>query len=176
MKAAVAIDLAVQLVTPVPDDWWPMVWAWIQELPDCNRDDDGPQTWEELRAARALSAEYGEQTFGVLADGVPVGFLSYAPINGHVAMTRGIVFTRDVHGTGIPRLAAHQMLARVWASGFRKVQAVYFVNNIRVAAFLRGLGAVEEGVLRDQAMQHGRLISAKLVAIFAPEDVCQRAV
>jgi len=132
------------------------------------------QKWVQhaLAEARADSAMEGERTFGVLVNGLPVGYLSYAPLNARVAITRGIVFTQAVYGTGVARIAAEQVLRDVFASGIRKLQATYYTHNIRVAAWLRALGAVEEGCLRDQVLQHGRPVSLKVVAIFAPEEPC----
>lgn len=67
--------VAITYVSPVPWDWYPRVWDWLQEFPQSNRDDDGPACMEDLRAGRILAAQQGEQTWGVLADGEPVGFL-----------------------------------------------------------------------------------------------------
>jgi len=156
------------LESPAPSEWGPIVWQWMHQHPDLNFDDGSATTQDVWLAGLAAEAAEGERTWGARSDGRPIGFLGMRPLSPRVWMSRGLCFCRSVHGTGLPHLATARALAEVFALGAEKVCAPYYAHNVRVGAFLRGLGAVEEGCLRGQVTQHGRPVDLKLVAIFAP--------
>ncbi len=81
-------------------------------------------------------------------------------------MLHGIVFTSAVHGLGVSQAAMRQVLTWCWAHGIDKVSASYFADNMRVGAFLARVGAIPEGLLRQQTIRAGQAIDMPLVAFF----------
>lgn len=158
----------VELVSPLPDAWIPLLWGWLRETPDANFDDDSPTTYDafvdEMRARQAR----GERSWGVRVEGVPVGAIGYLPMTARLGVFHGICMRRSACGTGIAAVAVQRVLNELFASGVDKVCAYAFATNTRVAVFFDKLGAELEGVQRAQVIQHGRPIDLRLMAFFNP--------
>jgi RimJ/RimL family protein N-acetyltransferase len=155
----------VELVYPMPADWVPWLWAWLCESPAVYFDDAGPQTLEAFQATVAQRAVAGERRWGVKVNGIPAGVLAYQPVSrfsgiGHVC------FTRTVPTQGVPGIAVRQALDELRREGVRKVCCVFYADNRAIRRFLRTLGAVEEGLLRNQVERGGQLVDLRLMALF----------
>jgi RimJ/RimL family protein N-acetyltransferase len=55
----------------------------------------------------------------------------------------------------------------VFEIGYRKISLSCFAHNNAIKGLLRKLGAVREGVLKDQTTQNGEPVSVELYAIYA---------
>jgi hypothetical protein len=71
--SALVAPAPVSLVSPLPASWYPRLWAWVQEDPTANLDDDSPRTAAAFRLALQTRAAI-ERTWGVLVDETPVGY------------------------------------------------------------------------------------------------------
>jgi RimJ/RimL family protein N-acetyltransferase len=157
------------LVSPMPAEWWPKLWSWLQEQPDANLDDYSPRTYDEFADEMIARTEAGERSWGVEIYGHPVGAIGYKPLTPRLGMFHGICFTREACGTGIARAAVREVLDTVYAEGVEKVCAYFLADNRRVGRFFQKLGAVTEGVQVAQTMQLGKRKDLKLVALFNPK-------
>jgi RimJ/RimL family protein N-acetyltransferase len=152
-------------VSPLPVTWIPRLWAWLHEVPTANFDDYSPTHLATFDAEMRERLK-DERTWGVLADGVPVGVVGYRPITDRLGVFHGICFTRSACGTGIAAVAVRHVLAELFAAGADKVCAYFFADNTRVRRFFEKLGAVSEGRQVAQSVQHGRPIDLQLMAFF----------
>jgi len=157
------------LLSPFPASALPRAWEWLREFPANNFDDYGPRTLEEFLAVMEERASQ-EFTWGVLYEGELCGIIAFLPLTERTGTFHGICFTRSVHGKGIAKEAVGQVIEELFASGIQKIQAGIFADNIRVARFLTGLGAVEEGLLREQTMRGGIAVDMQLLAIFKAKE------
>jgi RimJ/RimL family protein N-acetyltransferase len=163
------------VIAPLPADWYPRLWAWMQEDPDANGDDTAPKTCDAFEMALRGRAARGEQSWGFTHEGTPIGAMAFQPLSGDVGTLHGICFTRAVHGTGLPRAAVAVVLTELHAAGMRKICASYLVTNARVERFLQKLGFVIEGTLRDHTTVHGHRVSVRCVALFSSTLIQPRA-
>lgn len=145
------------------------LWNWLMQFPKANLDDSSPQTPEEFeRFFPLLTAS--RELLGVEIDGKLLGAMGFENLSPGLGALRGIVFDRSTHGSGAPLAALKLLLDRAWTSGYRKIEAQMLASNGRVYAFLRKLGAVDEGTLRAHVLQDGKRIDMRLVAFF-PEAI-----
>lgn len=152
-------------LVPATIAWSDQMWAWMQEAPDLNLDDSGPQTAEAFadELTRRLHTEW---VWGVTWQDQPVGAIGVALPTARVAWFHGIVFTQAVHGLGVSQTAVLDVLGGLWDLGVAKVSASYFADNVRVGRFLSRLGAQPEGLLKQQTTRHGQPVDLQLVAFF----------
>ncbi len=153
------------LRSPFPEAFYPQLWAWLNEFPENNFDDYGPQDYRTFEIAMTERAGI-ERTWAVMQDCIPVGIVAYLPFTPRSGTFHGICFSKAVHGTGLAQWAVSQVLAELFASGVEKVSASFFSSNERVARFLAGLGAVDEGFLRKHTLRNGIAIDMRLMAFF----------
>jgi RimJ/RimL family protein N-acetyltransferase len=174
----------VELVYPMPADWVPWLWAWLCEDRAANFDEDEPQTLEAFTAAVARRAAMGERRWGVRVNGAPVGSIAYQPMTArvglaHICITRSrdawrkalglrglMALPRRIRGSGVTAEAARQVGQCLRSEGIRKVCFAFHADNTRVGRFLEKLGAVNEGLLRDQVERDGRFLDLRLMALF----------
>ncbi len=157
--------MSFSLVSPFPPGELPLAWAWLHEFPANNFDDYGPTTYAEF--AEEMERRGGaEQTWGIMAAGHLCGIVAYLPYTPRSGTFHGVCFTRSVHGTGIPRAAVRAIADEIFASGVEKISASFFASNLKVHRFLAGLGAVDEGLMRQHTLQGGIPIDMRLVALF----------
>lgn len=154
------------LETPFPDRALDLAWYWLQHDQHANFDDYGPRDFNafEVEMRRRLAA--GERTWGVREHRDLVGIIGYLPITPRLGTFHGICFDSLVHGSGIPQESVRAVLAQLWSAGVEKVCASYFMHNLRVHRFLKGIGAIEEGVFRAQTLQNGKPVDMRSVALF----------
>ena len=116
------------LVTPLRDDWWPLLWLLVHEDPQANLDDDAPATLGAFVDEMSNRQEFLlERIWGVLDDdGTPVGVIAFRPLTRRVGAFHGICFTKDVHGTGLPRQAVQAVIEILVMDGYVKIQAGFF--------------------------------------------------
>src|SRR5579883_279284 len=156
------MDPRVALCAPFPAASIPQLWAWLQEFPDANFDDDGPRTLEEFTAQ--MQARIGsERTCGAEAHGELCGAIGYRQLDPQAGLFRGICFARRVHGTGIARAAVSQVIAQAFAEGTQRIYALHFADNVRVHRLLLALGARAQAVLPRWTRRHGQPLDVRLV-------------
>jgi RimJ/RimL family protein N-acetyltransferase len=165
---------SIDLVSPLPMDWIPLLWQWLREDPQANFDDYAPTTLEDFRDEMTQRLVI-ERSWGVLVDGAPVGAIGYFPATARLGMLHGICFTRQVCGTGVARVAVQRVLDELFATGVDKVCVSCFVDNVRVHRFLASFGAVTEGLQNDQTIRQGQPIAMSLMAIFNPARMLKKA-
>lgn len=157
----------IDLTSPAPPAWMPLLWGWIQECPDANLDDYGPKSLEafcqEMQRRAAI-----ERTWAVSLYDRPAGVIAYLPCREYVGMFHGICFAQNVCGTGLAHEAVERVLAQLWREGVEKVSAAFFADNERVFRFLVKLGAEYEGVLKAQTRRGGQPVDTVLMALFNP--------
>jgi len=164
----------LSLQTPFPIQSADLLWSWLQESPDSNLDDYGPQTAEEC--ARELAVRNKREiTWMVKQDGAPVGFIGFAPFNARHGSLHGVCFTQSACGTGAARIALAWVITYLFSTGIEKISASYFADNLRVDRFLRKLGFQEEGLMRKQTLRRGQPVDMRVLALFE-EDLCRSVV
>lgn len=156
----------IELVSPLPPEYYSLVWRWLGEHPANNQDDFSPKTYAGFQVDMDLRQER-EDVFLVLSDGKPVGAIGFCPMTPHAGMLHGILFSKSVHGTGVAKRAMQMLMEKLFASGLQKISASYYQHNARVGRFLEKLGFRVEGLMVDQTLQDGRAVSMVLVAAFA---------
>lgn len=151
-------------ITPFPLVHAGLAWIWLQEHPQFNFDDHGPKNPADLRTEFRRRQWRGESLVEVTADGKPVGIVGYFPISPVTGMLHGICFSKEVHGTGIPFEGVRQCLRAFFETGVSKISATYYADNLRVRAFLKKFGAVDEGLLQRHVLRNDNLMNMQLVA------------
>jgi RimJ/RimL family protein N-acetyltransferase len=158
----------IELLSPFPPSEFGRAWDWLNEYPERNLDDYGPQSREAWIAEMERRAEH-ERTWGVVKDGELVGIIGYLPLAPRCGWFHGICFTRSAWGRATTQTAVEAVIQELFATGVEKISASYFADNPKIHRFLADLGAVEEGLLRKQTLRGGELIDMRLVAIFKRE-------
>lgn len=162
-----ALRWQVVRLVPFPTERRTDLWNWLMQYPKANFDDESPKTPEEFERFFPLLLA-SRELWGVEIDGRLLGAMGFEPLTPGLGALRGIVFDRSTHGSGAPLAALRLLLERAWQRGFRKVSAQLLVSNSRAYAFLRKLGATDEGMQRAHALQGGKPVDMRIVAFFAP--------
>ena len=122
------------------------------------------------RSMRRIAA--GEAVlYAVVKDGALVGVSGFGldPINA-TAEIGGTSLHPDVRGGPVTPETPRLMLAHAFASGARRVQFKVDAANLRSAAAMRKIGAVQDGVLRqDQITWTGRVRDTIIFSILDTE-------
>jgi len=71
--------------------------------------------------------------------------------------------------------AMRQFLDMLFSTGVEKIAAGYFADNLRVRAFLRKLGAEDEGYLKAHTVRNGERIDMRQVAFHKEQYLCHSA-
>lgn len=162
----VPTSTSVLSVVPADSSWWPSVWAWMQDAPHANMDDDSPQTPEAFSAVMDQRCLTGELIFGLIVDGMRVGVMGYLPINHRLAMLHGICLRPECQGQGYGTQAVLHLLAHLKSVGVEKVTATYYATNQPIRALLQKMGFRDEGFLVDHITQQGHPVSVYCVSCF----------
>lgn len=153
----------IHVLTPFPSDWLFQLWGWLHEYPDANKDDSSPKHFDEF--AELMSGRFhGEQSWGVLKNGLPCGFIGYQPVSSEIGLLHGICFARGHCNRIEKRQIVGNILEGLFKSGVHKISATYFANNLKIAVFLDNLGFECEGLLKQHAKQHGKWIDLQFVS------------
>jgi RimJ/RimL family protein N-acetyltransferase len=156
-----------QLISPFPPESLPEAWAWLNQFPHSNFDDFGPKTYEEFVLEMDRREGMGEHTWGAVDEtGEPVGIIGYRPIVAFTGCFHGVCFDKRVHGTGIAKAAVAETIRQLMAGGVEKISASYFADNHRIHAFMKRLGARNEGYLRNQTIRGGKFVDMRLIAFY----------
>lgn len=161
-----SLDLAP--LAPRVSLWVPRIWGWMQQHPELNIDDDGPQSLGAF--AKDMQERQGTEAMWGVTDTEPCGIIALKPLTPRTAIFHGICFDEAVWGTGVAEHAVRHVMVNAWEAGIEKIGAIFFAHNRRVARFLDKRGFVDEGVLKAQAMQHGKPIDLRIMAAFRPTD------
>ena len=110
--------------------------------------------------------------FAVFADERLVGVSCYIGIE----PDRGVLeigntyYVPDMRGTGLNRRVKHLLLERAFACGFRRIEFRVDSRNVRSQAAMAKLGAVREGVIRQERITWtGHVRDTVLFSILADE-------
>ena len=110
--------------------------------------------------------------FAILLNGTLIGmssFLDVAPKHGSVQIGR-TYFVPAARGSGVNRRVKQLMLDRAFASGFRRAEFKVDTRNGRSMAAITKLGAVHEGVLRQNLVTWtGHVRDTAVYSILAAE-------
>ena len=137
-----------------------------------------PVSWlgEDFDASWARTAEQNASgaalTFAVVRDGACVGMTSYlSPDAANAAVEIGATYYRPEARGGPVNLAAKRLLlGHAFAAGARRVQFKVDALNTRSRAAVAKLGAVQEGILRqDRVTWTGRVRDTVYFSILSSE-------
>ena len=143
------------------------VWDWVNEFPENNRDDFGPQTLEDFKSFVLNKMKLGVIMLAVRdKTNTLIGVIGLNKINPVSWETAGIIFGKRWHGTGAALNAMWRVLKTLRASGVQKVSAKFFRDNKKIRKFLYELGFRPEGILKNQTLQHGKPIDVCVWAVF----------
>lgn len=155
-------DALESAVNADPEIWprlYPYSWAGEHFAP----------TWAKLRADQAAG---NTLPFVVVRDGEVVGLTTFYAIDAANAVVEigGTYYRPDVRGGAVNPAAKRLMMGHAFAAGARRV--VYRVDalNARSRAAVAKLGAVQEGILRqDRLTWTGRIRDTVIFSILADE-------
>jgi len=120
----------------------------------------------------AMQSRTDWRPFVLFKAGVLVGMSSFMGVDtGRMALEIGnTYYAPAMRGTGLNLRVKDLMLARAFASGFRRVEFRVDARNARSQAALAKIGAVREGVLReDRITWTGHVRDTVLFSILASE-------
>jgi RimJ/RimL family protein N-acetyltransferase len=126
-------------------------------------------TWAKLMNDLAQG---GTQAYAVLAHGEVVGLTTFYAIDraNDVLEVGGTYYRPDVRGGAVNPAAKRLMMGHAFDSGARRVAYRVDAANARSRAAVIKLGAVQEGVLRqDRVTWTGRLRDTVIFSILAEE-------
>lgn len=125
--------------------------------------------WTRMRAEQAAGRCV---PFAVMAGGVCVGITCYFvidPVHGSVEIG-GTYYHPDRRGSAVNPAAKHLLLDHAFTRGARRVRFNVDAINARSRAAMRKLGAVQEGILRqDRVCWTGRVRDTVAFSILADE-------
>jgi RimJ/RimL family protein N-acetyltransferase len=155
-----------KIVSPFPEEFYPLVWELLQEFSRETLDDRSPKSLDELIEKDRRDRESGGLSFAVVGeDGIPVGAVWCEAIGDGLGIGH-LVFSRYELTSGQKLEATRAAVAMMFAAGMRKISWSLFSDNRPFHLFLRKLGAVEEGRLKEQVRRHGELVDMLLMASF----------
>jgi RimJ/RimL family protein N-acetyltransferase len=154
------------IVSPFPEEFYPLVWELLQEFSRETLDDRSPKSLEELIEKGHRDRESGGLSFAVMGcDGAPLGAVWCEAIGDGLGIGH-LVFARHELNSAQKLEATRAAVAMMFAAGMRKILWSLFGDNRPFHIFLRRLGAVEEGRLKDQVRREGELVDMLLMASF----------
>jgi N-acetyltransferase len=148
----------------------------------CNAD---PATWTGLYPYSLVGEEFdkgwarlyakpaaGRMNYAVVAAGQCMGVSSYLtidPVNAGLEIG-GTYYHPDIRGSAANPASKRLLLAHAFASGARRVQFKVDAVNARSRAAVLKLGAVQEGILRqDRVVWTGRVRDTVVFSVLAEE-------
>lgn len=166
---AIQPSTKIELVSPFPVELYVALYDWSMQFPDRTMDDFWYKDMDVL--CRELDRRGGEEdTYAVIENGKPVGFIGFMKLTPHLGTLRGVCFTREVHGNGTAVRALRSVLQQQFDEGVHKIMAFPFWDNLRARAFYKKLGAVQEKRLEEHTMRNGVLTDMSMLSFFAHAD------
>ncbi len=141
------------------------MWEWVNQAPEFNFDDYGPQDYVAFTMEMRQRQLVEMQSIALL-DHRPVGIMTFLPLTERMGMLHGICFDESVHGKGVAQWAMMDFLAAVFDGPIEKICASFFADNLRVHRFLTKLGAEDEGLMRRHTIRKGLAIDMRMIAFF----------
>lgn len=163
MTPAIANPKLEVELQPFPPKATEKAWAWLNEFPKYNFDDDGPTSLNEFKMSLLWRVQHGQTIIGVIHESECVGLIGIERKTERRAEFCGICFSKAVHGKGVAAEALRILFRTLWADGVDKVEAQFFADNYRVARFFHKLGAKSEGVRRAHTLRGGKAVDCRLV-------------
>ncbi len=143
--------------------------TWVALYPYSMADEHFDPFWSRIRDERGAGRTL---MFAVIAEGACVGctgYLNIDPPNRSLEIG-GTYYRPDRRGGPVNPAAKHLLLEHAFASGARRVRFNVDALNARSLAAMRKLGAVKEGVLRqDHICWTGRVRDTVVFSILADE-------
>lgn len=127
------------------------------------------RTWERMMAGRLASSS---RSYAVLAQGRCVGMTSYIvpDLANRTVEVGGTYYRPDCRGGAVNPAAKRLMLGHAFDSGMRRVQLNVDALNARSRAAVLKLGAVQEGILRQERVTWtGRLRDTVVFSVLQDE-------
>lgn len=162
--------MTYKIESPCPEDKLPIVWVWTHEFWQQMVDDRTPKTFEGMVEMNRRDVANGSlQYFFSDADDRPLG--GVWGVNAGDGMFLGhLVFSREAVSTPQKLEMARIAIAKMFESGARKIIWQLFADNRAFRIFLKKLGAVQEGYLKDCTRRDGVLQDVILMASFPKEQ------
>lgn len=164
-----------ELVSPVPTGWCDVIWSWLTEYPSGNFLGEVIPTREQFGAylMSIAGGQSGEIAWGVLRDGAPLAVMFYRPNSPDSLRVGGLTVLCPARAWAMESLvdAVGDVLGRLMWNGAVKIQLPMFADDSSARRFWLAIGAVEEGVLRRQALRDGTETDVRLLALFRPNDL-----
>jgi RimJ/RimL family protein N-acetyltransferase len=162
-----------KIVSPFPEEYYPLVWALLQEFARETMDDRSPRSLPELIEKDRRDRESGGLSYAIVGqEGVPLGAVWCEAIGDGLGIGH-LVFMRRELTSGEKLSATRAAVSMMFAAGMRKICWSLFGDNRLFHIFLRRLGAVEEGRLKDQVRRNGELVDMVLMASFPQQAEIQ---
>lgn len=155
----------VEIVSPVPESCYPVIWRLFNEFPGQMIDIYTPGSLEALKAQSAKSLEAGGLEFAVVKNGMVMGGV-WVDATADGMCLGHLIFERDAISGAEKMKATREAVKRVFEAGFRKIIWVFFADNRAFRVFLKRLGAEKEGTLRKHLNRNGEWVDADLMASF----------
>ncbi len=143
--------------------------TWNEIYPFSMLDEHFEPVWTRLTAGAMAGPS---QTYAVMVDGVCGGMTSYLGIDLPNARMEigGTYYAPHLRGGAVNPAAKRLMLSHAFDSGIRRAQFCVDAINARSRAAVLKLGAVQEGILRqDRVTWTGRLRDTVYFSILADE-------
>lgn len=157
----------VEVSSPFPVFALPRAWAWMQEFRSRVCDDFSPQDLAEFMAQWDAQERNPERvTFAVERDGEIGGLVTVTRLSPVLADIH-LIFKREFWGHETTATALRIVLHEVFQRGIRKVTSLAFRDNHALIGLACKLGAVKEGVLREQTMRGGKPVDMVIVGLTA---------
>lgn len=154
----------MNLITPFPEEHLPVMWEWLQEFRKQMVDDFCPTTFEEMVTVNQRGLDRGMKMYAAMQEGKVVGAVWGDPI-GDDQYLGHLVFDRSLDRAA-KFACARAAVFTMFATGARKISWASFADNRAFIIFLRKIGAVIEGRLRDGARRNGELVDVVVLASF----------
>lgn len=154
----------IEIVSPFPDVAVPRLWIWAQAFRSRVADDYAPSTLEEFVRDWERRAAAGRRSWGVERAGELGGMFCYDPITDGVGLVH-TVFKKSFWGNETTLAALRIVLAELFDSGIRRVVFQCFADNASTVGLARKVGAVKEGVLRQDTMRGGKPVDVVVLGI-----------
>lgn len=153
---------------PLEADQYEWAWLLLSQFPKANLDDSSPKNVVDF-GQEIDRRKLSEEIYQVLYKDQPIGYIGFIQITPRLGWTRGIAFDKSQHHSGIPELAVRMFLQIKFKLGLEKLCIQHHADNRVVNAFLKKLGAVDQGYMHKQITQDGKPIDIRLLAIFNPQ-------
>jgi hypothetical protein len=150
---------------PLPQCYYPQLWNLLQQFSHQTLGDICPKSLDELIAKDKRDVENGSKDYIAFGTCGAVGFIWAESVGDDLAMGH-LVFEREGITSREKVEATREAIECMFRDGFRKIMWMFFADNRAFRIFLRKVGAVEEGILRQHTRRNGALVDAAFMASF----------